>query len=571
VHSFLDGIRGYDVNSLQDVLDNYLYSFELATSRNGRSPFGIPGSPFADQDVGYNNYIRTMHEERWNYRADFDSQIDKIHRVKAGADLKFWDIDRYENNLNSATFLSFYVAKPEMESFYVEDRLDFNDLVIDLGFRVDSFTSGVKAPRVIGDQEDAPSGDPDNPNSREGGGIDSPRYTEVSPRLGVAHPVTEKTQIRLSYGTKFQVPRFQYLYDGINIDLGEQTNTNQFFGNPYMGFRKTTSFEIGMTTLLSDNWVLDLVGYNRDIDGNVSARYIQQNPDIPFLRIYTNTDFGNVKGMDLTLRKRFNRYYSMDVTYTMLFARSTGTDPNDFVQNEGFFLGGDRPPLPPVETDPNNYDQTHSFNSQFNMQFPADFREGTRLGKALKNTGVYVTMHANSGRPWTRQNMNFDFIEHSNASRNGWDFWADLRAIRDFSWGGLEYSVFVDVRNLFDNINLGTRGASVFSSAGLTNGVYQTTGSPVTDGQTVQDAINGIGADDPSLYTEPRLTDINGDGLYNDTDREIIIDRLDFNGDGKVTVDEELAMRMFSEGARDWNPGNYDIPRQVRLGFELRF
>ena len=127
------------------------------------------------------------------------------------------------------------------------------------------------------------------------------------------------------------------------------------------------------------------------------------------------------------------------------------------------------------------------------------------------------------------------------------------------------------MKNLFDNINLSSRRLNVFSSAGMTNGVYQTTGSPITDGYTVTDAIDGTGITDPNLYTGPRATDINGDGVADELDLPEIIRRVDFNGDGRVTIEEELAMRILAEGARDWYPDNYDLPRQVRLGFEVRF
>jgi hypothetical protein len=560
---FLEDLKGGQIHSIDQVLANYQYDFELRTSRNGQNPFGISGTGFFDADVGYYDFLRTNEEDRANFRVDLDSQINKIHRVRAGVDAKFWQTDYYENELTSSTFLNYFRAKPEMESAYLEDRLDFQDLVIDLGFRVDSFKAGALAPRVIGDQDPG--------TSRAGGGVEPERIIEVSPRLGVAHPVTEKTQIRLSFGTKYQVPSFLHLFRAVNTDVSVLQNTNQFYGNPYLGFRKTTSFEVGMTTLLSEDWVLDLVGYNRDIDGNVSARYIQQNADIPYMRIFTNVDNGNVKGFDLTLRRRFSEYYSMDAAYTMLFARSTGTDPEDFVRNEGFFIGGDRPPLPPVEVSPNDYDQTHTFNYQFNVKLPTDFREGTTLGGFLRNTGYYFTLQANSGRPFTRQDANFDFIEKSNASRRGWEFLGNLRVIKDFNWGGLDYSVFADVRNIFDNSNLSANQTDVFSSAGVTNGVYQTTGSPYSDGQTIRRAIDALGLNDPSLYTGPRRTDINGDGNLDDLDDQELTRRLDFNGDGTVSVDEELAMRVLASGASDADPFNFERPREVRLGFELRF
>jgi hypothetical protein len=131
--------------------------------------------------------------------------------------------------------------------------------------------------------------------------------------------------------------------------------------------------------------------------------------------------------------------------------------------------------------------------------------------------------------------------------------------------------VFADVRNLFNNVNLSSWQTDVFSSAGITNGVYQTTGSPYSDGQTVERAIDDLGIDDPSLYTGPRRTDINNDGVFDEADDAMIIDHLDFNGDGSVSVDEELAMRLLARGANDATPFNFERPREVRLGFEMRF
>ncbi len=538
-----------------ELFDNVIQS----DNQRADNPFGIP-TVFWDRDKGLVDALFNGREERSNFRFDFDSQLDRVHRLRAGAEVKIWQVEQYGGAYSTATFLDFYLAKPDMESFYVEDRLDYQDLVIDLGLRVDSFNAGVSFPSIFGDQ-DSPMVNPS-------------RKTEIAPRLGVAHPVTERTQVRVSYGTKYQVPQFSMLYDGINIDVDQQGNTNAFFGNPDMGLRKTTSFEVGFTTLLSENWVLDLVGYNRDFDGNIATRYLQQEGSTRFLRVYTNQDHGNVKGMDTTLRKRFNNYFSTDFTYTLLFSRSTGTDPEDFVRNEGRFVVGDIPPLPPIMPAANDFDQTHTFNTVFNLQLPNDFREGTGVGKVFRDTGVNFTFQANSGRPYTRQNENFDFIEDINLSRRGWQSMANLRVTRDFSLAGLEYTAFADIRNLFDSNSLSANQTDVFASAGVSNGVYQTTGSPYTDGNSIQDALDYMGIATPDLYVSPAdrtPTDIDGDGDRDETDRAEIIRRLDMDGDGEVTLEEELTMAILSIGAYDSNPNNFDIPRLFRLGLEIKF
>jgi hypothetical protein len=65
--------------------------------------------------------------------------------------------------------------------------------------------------------------------------------------------------------------------------------------------------------------------------------------------------------------------------------------------------------------------------------------------------------------------------------------------------------------------------------------------------------------------------DISGDGIFDEEDDAIIVDRLDFNGDGVVSVEEELAMRILARGAFDATPENFDIPRLVRIGLEVKF
>jgi hypothetical protein len=151
---------------------------------------------------------------------------------------------------------------------------------------------------------------------------------------------------------------------------------------------------------------------------------------------------------------------------------------------------------------------------------------------------------------------------------------ANLRLTRDFHLAGLDYTAFADIRNLFDTDNLSAGGAVVFASAGVSNGVYQTTGSPYTDGRTISDAIDFLGISTPELYVGPAdrtPKDINGDGVRDGADRAEIIRRLDMNGDGMVTLDEELAMAILAIGAHQANPDHFDIPRLFRLGLEIRF
>ena len=534
-----------------------------ANNHRADNPFGIMTS-FYDQNKGYNDVVFNAREDRTELRFDLDGRFNHVHRLRAGLELKTWRLDQYSRELSSASSLDFYRAEPDMESFYIEDRLEHQEFIVDLGLRLDSFNAARYYPSTFGDQD----ADKVKPS----------RKSALAPRIGIVHPVSGRISLWGGLGIHYQVPQFTSLYRSINFDVDQQGNASAIFGNPDLDFRKTTSFELGFSTLLSGNWALDLVGYNREFDRNVAARYIRQEGSSRFLKVYTNDGFGDARGLDITLRKGFRDYFSADLAYSLTFSRSTDPDMDDFVQNEGYWAGGDWPPSPPGEPAPNDYDQTHTFNTLFNLTFPDDFLEGTKTEKILGATGFFFTFQAHSGRPYTRQDpQRFFFIEENNSSRTDWQSMANVRVTRDFTIGGLDYTVFADIRNLFDTDNLSafkSEEVSFYNGAAVTNGVYQTTGSPLTDGNTVNEALDYLGITAPDMYIDPGRrapADIDGDGDRDEEDQAEIIRRLDMNGDGRVTLDEELAMAILSIGAYDADPENFDIPRLFRLGLEVRF
>ena len=120
----------------------------------------------------------------------------------------------------------------------------------------------------------------------------------------MAFPVTDKSQLRFAYGVFTQLPSMIFIYSGSNpgdLDMA-----------------RTDAFEAGITYLLSDDVILDLVAYYRDIDGNLATKeffrdYWMEHTERRVRTSttgYTNKDNGNIKGMDLTIRKRFSSDWS---------------------------------------------------------------------------------------------------------------------------------------------------------------------------------------------------------------------------------------------------------------------
>ncbi|MBI5474911.1 MAG: carboxypeptidase-like regulatory domain-containing protein, partial [Ignavibacteriae bacterium] len=100
--------------------------------------------------------------------------------------------------------------KPVYFAAYIQDKFEIDDLVLNLGIRMDRF-----------DAKEMVFKDPANPfgaRGTVGGGVfdandltASTASTTVSPRLGFSFPITDKAVFHAQYGTFLQMPALQYL------------------------------------------------------------------------------------------------------------------------------------------------------------------------------------------------------------------------------------------------------------------------------------------------------------------------------------------------------------------------
>jgi hypothetical protein len=527
----------------------------------GADIFGYGVFSFPMPSVGYpRGNVRSFQgttnnrERRWNVRADLDAQISRIARLYAGVDLKFFDIHRFTHGLRDRSRISAYFVEPRLYGLYATNRLDLGDFVLDFGYRLDLFDHNTLLPEFPGVARVNVD--------RQGSFLkEYERKWAFGPRVGVAHPVTSKTQLRLSYGVFNQLPGLDELYLGITGDFTSNDGLRTI-GNPHLAFQRSKSFEVGLTHLLDEDVVLDLVAYNRDIEKGTALRYVTIRQTR--LQQLFNVNNGTVRGFDVSLTKRLSDYWSADLTYSYLHARTTDSDQDQFVSNRGFDSTADEPIDPPTAPLPANYDLTHKLTGTFSLRFPADFAEGNVWGDLLRRAGVFATARFQSGLPYTRQPVGVPtlFSEAPNSSRRKSDFRADLRVTKYFPLAaGIELGSFLEVFNVFNNENLDTFTYGAFFQSGTGAGVYNTTGSRLLDGQeelraeqAVTDSIV-LRAIDPSTQAG-RLT-------------KEFRSFADIDGDGIVYPEEQRIMALLAFGAGSEFAA---LPkRSVRLGVELRF
>ncbi|MBI9070740.1 MAG: TonB-dependent receptor [Melioribacteraceae bacterium] len=365
---------------------------------------------------------------------DLTSQINNNHEVKFGAQFKTHTMD-YENfsilrdslTYLTPTILSIYTPnhdkytkEPVEFSAYIQDKMEFQSIVLNVGLRYDYFDSKSKyAPDIF------------KPSSNL---IDADAKYVLSPRLGVSFPITDKGMIHFSYGHFYQMPPFSYLYSNpdfkYNYATGEQT-----FGNANLEPQKTVTYELGLQQELNENLAFNLTGFYRDVRDLLASQRIRISGDETYIK-YVNKDYSNTKGITFSLTKRrgAGEMLSASIDYTFQVVEGNETDA------DAFFLdlsSGRQAEKVPVAL---GWDQAHTINTRISLSDPGDWN--------LSIVGKF-----GSGLPYTPLVTGKEVFVRTNSGRKPSKFTVDLLAEKSIELLGTDVTFFVKVYNLFDTLN----------------------------------------------------------------------------------------------------------------------
>lgn len=502
-------------------LDSKLYDSPYDPRYVHPDSLNVPGFHFYTAGTDLNRFQRNT--KTFIARWDLTSQIDKINLAKTGLEIQY-DKLFYENiniipavNANGQQIVPFlpfiqgiespqhdrFERKPFKLSAYIQDKIEFESVIINIGLRYDMFDPNGKIPLVPSDPNIY------NPVKLEhtykdvnGDGkigldeqAESNRFTlseresfwyknttvksQLSPRFGIAYPITDRGIIRFSYGIFQQIPEYSQLYLGDQFKLTSAQGTQGPFGNNDLKPQRTTIYELGLQQQFSDNYAIDITAFYRDI-----RDWISSSPPIPtFLAGITysqriNRDFANVRGITLSVNKRFADYFSFGVDYTFQVADGTNS-----TADEEFFsqVNGAEPTrvLTPLD-----WDQTHTLNGNL-------YVGGAGWGVSLIST-------LNTGQPYTPTLIQGSYSGRNvlagladNSRRKPVIANIDLELHRDFELANIGMQLFVRIFNLLDSKN----PLVVFGDTGKPD--YTIQEKTVTD-------YDQYWFDYPTYYSEPR-------------------------------------------------------------------
>jgi hypothetical protein len=359
----------------------------------------------------------------------------------------------------------------------------------------------------------------------------SERQVALGPRLAVSTALGPATVVA-SWGRFAQPPDFQYLVDAAFDDT---LRTGRFRrGNPALGFETSTQYELQLRLRPADRVGVRIGAYVKRLDGLAASIPLGFDPDSA---IFASGDYGNVRGVELTIEREFDGIFGARLGYVLQEAEATATNARDLYRRLQIGDDGDTL-LPPVVDFPLDYDRRHAITGVLRARAP------TSAGSLLAGTLVSGVGRWGSGLPFTRTTLSGDtLIGLPNSDRLPSEFTLDLLVRRDVRLWSVRLGVYVDVRNVTNHRNVVA--------------VRRDTGEPGPTDPVLQGMAEAAYLANPQAipYESARYRPW-----------------ADLDGNGLISGPEEL-LPLYQRAARDFTQPlfYYGAPRLVRLGIELAF
>jgi outer membrane receptor protein involved in Fe transport len=415
---------------------------------------------YTDDDVPYfvtaydYPFYSDQHSLQWLMRGDVTSEQFKGHRIKTGVQLLYNDLNDDERTQpalireNPVTGLpqqglnvNIYRNFNAEGAVYMQDKWEYEGMVLNAGLRYEWFTVGNNDQILIQAADIDPT-------------VESFK-SNLSPRLGVAFPITDRDKFFFHYGRFTQWPSRQYLFK-----TQDPVGSLGTLGNPNLEPELTVSYQAGISHQFTDDIAANFVVFNKDIYGLISSTQFTDSSGVQGFR-FINRTYASSRGVELSLEKRLTRRLGFEVYYTYSFADGVASDA-DFGRSAAGLTHL------PTEELPLDWDQRHTFN--------------VTLRLADRNKwGATAIYSYGSGLPWTpidrfarRQDPTVE-----NSRRLEPTHKLSLQGRKLFNVYGRELTLFFEGRNLLDDDVLLPGGTSpgVFpglEAAGMDGGSYLT-------------------------------------------------------------------------------------------------
>ncbi len=487
------------------------------------------------EEAYYGGFLRKK-SEHVALKGDFTSQVNVANTVKFGFEFSKHKLRLFSHtgasiDINNTANRSLYrnrygydslgvesdnesykndTKEPIFLGLFIQDRFDWRGLIINAGLRYDYFDYKALRFKNFNNPFDPDSVDIVDrvldPEDLEA----SKKYHRLSPRLGISFPISDKTQMHVNFGKFIQRPDLQNLYVGYDY-FEARTSAGFFsvFASPNLEPEKSTQYEVGVTRQLGDYTAFEITAYYKDVQDLTQGAIIEPARPTTY-NIFSNVDYGTIKGIDIGFTMRRNKNISASIKYGLSYASGTGsysgTNRNILWKNSSGI---------PKTTNPLDYDQRHTIIA--NVDIRSTKGEGPTIGgfKPLENVGFNTLIQLGSGTPYTPMEV-YDAVTSIsvaqfptgsiNSANLPWQASVDVKLDKTFTISE-KYKIvpYFWVRNLLDRKNVVT----VYEGTGKANttGFLNTSNGQAnieTNGQEYLDKYSFL-ENNPKNYGAPRM------------------------------------------------------------------
>ena len=417
-------------------------------SGNYEQPFGVSRHRFAQLGQAWFDSSEVV---TYRLKLDVSSQINYHNFVKIGFEGRYSD---FRHRLSShwyghtGSHSTFYWDKfPLNLAFYTQDQITYEGVVANIGVRADYYDPSGSWPDTDPYDEDAfYIHDSLNVNENDvwaAQGILSPveKQLAISPRLGLSFPVTDRAKYYFNYGHFRSTVPWQQLYmlRSRPLKLGILD-----LGNPNMEPPRTISYETGVEYNLSDQYLIRISGYYKDITGQQGpVNYASIDGKVNY-KSYQNNNYEDILGAEISMSKTLGQWVTGWANFDFLFRKSGMTGRRDYFED------------PSKEDIEGLYqDQVSSLlaepNFRANLTFHAPLEFGPSIAGIKPLAGWYASIlpQWQAGGHFTHNPLGKIFI---NNNLQWPDYHSvDARLSKEIKIRTISLNLYVNVNNLFNN------------------------------------------------------------------------------------------------------------------------
>ncbi len=249
------------------------------------------------------------------FDTNFLTQLNGHNEIKTGFKIVYNDYDikssTYSPSMSTWTRSMIYRVFPFRIGAYVQDKLEFEGFIANLGLRLDYSDANATDYQLATYDKYYRAGYGKN-IEQEVPTTDSKADWYLSPRLGISHPITVNSKLFFNYGHFLSEPGSSYRFRIQRESNGLVT----YIGNRSLGMERTIAYEVGYEHNLWNLFLLRMAAYYKDVSNQPGWVYYRNiNGTVQYYKS-ENNNYADIRGFEITLHMRPGHWIGGFINYT---------------------------------------------------------------------------------------------------------------------------------------------------------------------------------------------------------------------------------------------------------------